>query len=253
MKQWWLFAMCLGVACGDSSSARPKVVEAFEPCSSDTDCGPGLFCAQGGPVVGHCALGCKEDDECQARYGASHACVDSVCTQVCGWLEDSCTQPESSQFESCGAGLSCRGMSDTHCASLCTVDTWGDESRTPGFSRGDGNDIGEVGDDGDEATGDGDYTTGDGDFAVGDGDGDQTVGDGDSPDAGGLPSGDGDQTVGDGDVTVGDGDFTVGDGDFTVGDGDATIGDGDSSGGGGLPIGDGDSSIGDGDTSGGSN
>lgn len=130
---WWWVVAVAGVACGGEAAApRP----AFEQCESDDDCAAGLFCAQGGPLVNHCALGCDEDAECQARFGESHACVETVCVQVCGWLEYSCREPESTDFESCGAGLGCRGEDSGACASFCTAASWGEERRDEGFTDG---------------------------------------------------------------------------------------------------------------------
>lgn len=129
-------ALILGLLLTAAGCAKIEPMSVFGRCAQDSDCESGLFCAQGGPLAGHCARSCTADSECNSRYGASHACSDSVCVQACGGLSE-CAAVETGDFESCATGLSCRVRDSEQCVSLCAAPSWG-MSRTPGLSSGGG-------------------------------------------------------------------------------------------------------------------
>lgn len=141
----WKFAPCslvflplviavgAATACGGTGDEAAKPGPAFAACKADSDCEPELFCAQAGRIKGHCARSCTKDSECKTRYGEAHACGDSVCIEVCGWLKYGCNKPSYSSWSSCGDGLTCRGEDSESCASQCTVASWGREERDMGL------------------------------------------------------------------------------------------------------------------------
>lgn len=128
------YVWTLGLLLFAHGCAKTEPMSAFGRCGQDADCGTGLFCAQGGPLAGYCARSCSEHTDCSSRYGASHACVESVCVQVCGELSE-CSAPELTQFERCAAGLSCRALDSEACTGHCTASSWG-TPRAPGVSSG---------------------------------------------------------------------------------------------------------------------
>lgn len=134
MKHAWITIVVLGLigaACGDGNgNGDQEVAKAvFESCTANTDCDEGLFCAQGGPMAGHCALACAEDGECASKLGDAHFCYESVCVGYCGF-RSSCTSSPPDTFTRCSGGLVCRGPV-LNCRGVCAEETWGDGTVGP--------------------------------------------------------------------------------------------------------------------------
>jgi hypothetical protein len=58
--------------------------------NNGVQCGPGLYCAQGGTMAGRCTADCSADTSlCQSHFGDNSFCVDAeLCTKMCNTVAD---------------------------------------------------------------------------------------------------------------------------------------------------------------------